>query len=129
MPGGNTLTSLSHGAAYWVVVSEEVAEAQPSGSPHRFAGTISVDGEGAAAGTSVTAIVAGTECGSATVITSAAGSTYALDVPDECANDGDTVSFQVGGYDAAETGTWSGGGRTNLDLTASSAMPSYGRSR
>ena len=103
--------------------SGEVAEAQPSGPPHRFAGSVSIDGEAAAAGTSVTAIVDGAECGSATVITSAAGSTYALDVPDECANAGDTVSFQVGGYDAAETGTWSGGGRTDLALTASTAMP------
>ena len=103
--------------------SGEVAEAQPSGPPHRFAGTVTLDGEAAAAGTSVTAIVNGAECGSATVIESAAGSTYALDVPGECADADDTVSFQVGGYDAAESGTWSGGGRTDLDLTASSAMP------
>ena len=102
--------------------SGEVAEAQPSGPPHRFAGTVTVDGEAAAAGTSVTAIVNGAECGSATVITSASGSTYAVDVPDSCADDGDTVSFQVMGYAAAETGTWSGGGRTDLALTVSS-MP------
>ena len=102
--------------------SGEVAEAQPSGPPHRFAGSASVDGEAAAAGTSVTAIVNGAECGSATVLVSAAGSTYAVDVPDTCADDGDTVSFQIGGYAAAESGTWSGGGRTDLDLTASSMM-------
>ena len=102
-----------------------MAEAQqPSGPPHRFAGSVSVDGEPAAAGTSVTAVVNGAECGSAaTVITSAAGSTYAVDVPDSCADAGDTVSFRVGGYDAAESGEWSGGGRTDLDLTASSMMP------
>ncbi len=104
--------------------SGEVAEAQPSGPPHRFAGSVSLDGEAAAAGTSVTAFVNGAECGSsATVITTAAGSTYAVDVPDSCADAGDTVSFQVGGYDAAETGTWGGGGRTDLDLSASSMMP------
>ncbi len=103
--------------------SGEVAEAQPTGPPHRFAGSVSLDGEPAAAGTSVTAVVNGAECGSATVITSAAGSTYAVDVPDSCADAGDTVSFQVGGYDAAETGTWSGGGRNDLDLTASTMMP------
>ena len=102
--------------------SGEVAEAQPSGPPHRFAGSVSVDGEAAAAGTSVTAIVNGAECGSATVISSAAGSTYALDVPDSCADEGDTVSFQIMGYAAAESGTWSGGNRTDLDLTASSMM-------
>jgi len=104
--------------------SGEVAEAQPSGPPHRFAGSVSLDGAPAAAGTSVTAFVNGAECGSsATVITTAAGSTYAVDVPDSCADAGDTVSFQVGGYDAAETGEWSGGGRTDLDLTASAMMP------
>ncbi len=103
--------------------SGEVAEAQPSGPPHRFAGAVTIDGEAAAAGTSVTAIVNGAECGSATVIESAAGSTYAVDVPDTCADAGDTVSFQVMGYDAAESGTWSGGGRTDLNLTVSSAMP------
>ncbi len=104
--------------------SGEVAEAQPSGPPHRFAGSVTLDGEAAAAGTSVTAFVNGAECGSsATVITTAAGSTYAVDVPDSCADAGDTVSFQVGGYDAAETGTWGGGGRTDLDLSASSMMP------
>ena len=56
--------------------SGEVAEAQPSGPPHRFAGTVTLDGEPADAGTSVTAIVNGAECGSATVIESSAGSTY-----------------------------------------------------
>ncbi len=104
--------------------SGEVAEAQPSGPPHRFAGSVTLDGEAAAAGTSVTAFVNGAECGSsATVITTAAGSTYAVDVPDSCADAGDTVSFQVGGYDAAETGTWSGGGRTDLNLSATAMMP------
>lgn len=102
--------------------SGEVAEAQPSGPPHRYAGTVTIDGEAAAAGTSVTAIVNGAECGSATVLESAAGSTYVVDVPDTCADDGDAVSFQVMGYDAAESGTWSGGGRNDIDLTVST-MP------
>lgn len=102
------------------------AGAQPSAAPHRFAGSVTLDGEPATAGTSVTAIVNGSECGSATVIETAAGSTYALDVPDSCADAGDAVAFQVGGYHAAESGTWSGSGRTDLDLTASS--PSTERS-
>ena len=96
------------------------AAAQPSAAPHRFAGSVTLDGEPATAGASVTAIVNGSECGSATVIESAAGSTYTIDVPGSCADDGDTVSFVVGGYDAAESGTWRGGGRTDLDLTISS---------
>ncbi len=105
--------------------SAELADAQtpPSGLPHRFAGTVSVDGEGAAAGTSVTASVNGTECGSITVVNNVTyGATYAVDVPASCAEAGDTVSFQVGGYDAAETGTWAGGTRSDVNLTASTGM-------
>ena len=105
--------------------SAELADAQtpPSGLPHRFAGTVSVDGEGAAAGTSVTASVNGTECGSITVVNNVTyGATYAVDVPASCAEAGDTVSFQVGGYDAAETGTWAGGTRSDINLTASTGM-------
>ena len=103
--------------------SGEVAEAQPTGPPHRFAGSVTLDGAPAAAGTSVTATVGYTECGSATVITGANGSTYALDVPDDCADAGDTVHFKVGGVAAAEYGTWSSGGRTDLDLTATTPEP------
>ena len=105
--------------------SAELTDAQtpPSGPPHRFAGTVSVDGEGAVAGTSVTASVNGTECGSVTVVSNVThGSTYAVNVPATCAEAGDTVSFQVGGYDAAETGTWAGGGRSDINLTASTGM-------
>ena len=105
--------------------SAELADAQtpPSGLPHRFAGTVSVDGEGAAAGTSVTASVNGTECGSITVVNNVTyGATYAVDVPASCAEAGDTVSFSVGGYDAAETGTWAGGSRSDINLTASTGM-------
>ena len=114
----------------WVAVAATVvalavvgdASAQPSGPPHRFSGSASIDGEPAAAGTSVTAVVNGTECGSATVIANAAGSTYSLDVPDSCAAAGDAVFFRVGGYDAAESGEWSASGRTDLDLTVSTTL-------
>ncbi|MYH67199.1 MAG: hypothetical protein F4152_01080, partial [Dehalococcoidia bacterium] len=103
--------------------SGELAEAQPSGPPHRFAGTVTLDGEGAPAGTSVTAIVDGAECGSATVTANnATGSRYILDVPSTCAEAGDTVHFQVGGYDAAETGTYAAGTGSEVNLTAESMM-------
>ena len=104
--------------------SGELAEAQdaPSGAPHRFEGTVTLDGEGAAAGTSVTAVVDGAECGSGAVsLTNASGSVYVLDVPASCAEAGDTVHFKVGGYDAAETGTWNGT-YSEVNLTAESMM-------
>ncbi len=104
--------------------SGELAEAQdaPSGAPHRFEGTVTVDGEGVAAGTSVTAVVDGAECGSGAVsLTNASGSVYVLDVPASCAETGDTVSFKVGGYDAVETGIWNGT-YSEVNLTAMSMM-------
>ena len=104
--------------------SGELAEAQdaPSGAPHRFEGTVTLDGEGVAAGTSITAIVDGAECGSDAVsLTNASGSVYVLDVPASCAEAGDTVHFKVGGYDAAETGTWNGT-YSEVNLTATSMM-------
>ena len=106
--------------------SGEVAEAQPTGPPHRFAGSVTLDGAPAAAGTSVTATVGYTECGSATVITGANGSTYALDVPDDCADAGDDIHFYVGGVEADQHAEWASGGRTDLDLTATTPMDDMG---
>ena len=100
--------------------SAEVADAQPSAPPHRYSGSVTIDGEPAAAGTSVVAVIDGAECGSGTVRTGADGSTYTMNVPSDCAEEGDTVYFRVGGYDAAEHATWTSGRGTNVDLTASS---------
>ena len=95
------------------------AEAQqPDGPPHQFDGTVMVDGEEAAAGVSVVAVVNDHECGAATVTDSG---TYVLHVLASCAQDGDTVHFRVGGHHAAETGTYAGATRTALNLTASMA--------
>lgn len=103
------------GVALAVVVALGVAAgvgAQTSASSHRFSGSVTLDSTPAAAGTSVVAIVDGSACGSGTVITNAAGSAYALDVPGDCAGVGEVVSFSVGGQEAAETGRWMAGGRT-----------------
>ncbi len=124
--GGGIVAAMLLGLAG--LFSGELAEAQdaPSGAPHRFEGTVTVDGEGAAAGTSVTAIVDGAECGSGAVsLTNASGSVYVLDVPASCAEAGDTVSFMIGGYAAAETGTWNGT-YSEVNLTASTGMTDDG---
>jgi hypothetical protein len=102
--------------------SAEVADAQPSAPPHRYSGSVSIDGEPAAAGTSVVAVIDGAECGSGTVRTGADGSSYTINVPSDCAEEGDTVNFRVGGYDAAEHATWTSGRGTSVDLTAASMM-------
>ncbi len=97
----------------------EAAAQQPPGPPHQFDGSASVDGATAAAGTSVIALIDGHECGAATV--DAAGM-YRLHVPATCAEDGDTVNFHVGDQPAAETGTYAGGARTALNLTATTPV-------
>ena len=84
--------------------------------PHVFVGTATVDDAAAADGTSVTAWVDGAQAGAGTV----SGGRYSLLVDQgEGSFAGETISFMVGGFDAAETATWEQGGATGLDLTAS----------
>ena len=99
------------------------AQSQPATPDARFTGTVTLEGEPAAAGTAVVAIVAGAECGSGTVTTGANGSRYTLNSPAECAEVGDEVSFHVGGVAAAETGTWNNTALNVVDLTATTPEP------
>ena len=120
--GGGIAAALLLGLAG--LFSGDLAEAQSPEFPGaRFVGTVSIDGEGAMAGTSVTAMVDGAECGSATVTTGASGSRYAINVPSSCAGDGDSVSFRIGMYDAAETGTWDNTQLNQLDLSYTTPPP------
>lgn len=112
----------------WVAVAVAVAvallpahraAAEADAQPATFSGGVTVDGQPAAAGTAVTAIVNGRACGSAAVTRTGAAAGYSLRVPASCATEGDGVGFEVGGYPAAETSFWSAGAATRLDLTAS----------
>ena len=88
--------------------------------PHVFVGTATVDAAAAADGTSVTAWVDGAQAGAGTV----SGGSYSLLVDQgEGSFAGKTVSFMIGGFDAAETATWEQGGATVLDLIASRVTP------
>ena len=120
--GGGVAAALLLGLA-GLFSGADLAEAQPEQPDARFTGTVTLEGEPAAAGTAVVAIVAGAECGSGTVTTGANGSRYTLNSPADCAESGDEVSFHVGGVAAAETGTWNNTALNVVDLTATTPEP------
>jgi hypothetical protein len=98
--------------------------AQPAMPPARFFGKATLDGTPAPAGTNITATIGGNVCGQITV---KADSTYVLDVVDSntttgCGTDGASVSFKVAGS-PAESGTWTSGKFTSLDLAGKTAPP------
>ena len=98
--------------------------AQPPTPPDRFFGNVTLDGAPAPAGTNVTATISGNVCGQTTVL---ADSTYVLDVVSSnqtagCGTDGASVSFKVGG-NPAESGTWSSGKFTELNLAGKTPQP------
>ena len=95
-----------------------IVSAQPA--VHVFVGTAMIDGAAAADGTTVTAWVGGAQVASDTVSAGSYSITVDAGVGESFA--GETVSFQIGGNDAAETAAWQAGEATELNLTASSAM-------
>ena len=101
-----------------VLALPNVASAQRL-PPHVFVGTATIDGAAAANGTAVTAWVGGAQVATATV----SGGSYSIvvDQGDQFFA-GQTVNFQIGGIDAAESASWMQGGGDELNLTASSAM-------
>jgi hypothetical protein len=107
-----------------------VVEAQsPPGPPSRFVGSVTVNGQPAAAGTVIEARIGDASCGTATVFLSGSEARYSLDSPGadpagspDCGTDGDTVTFIVGGTQANETGTWRNFDLNTVNLTVSSAV-------
>jgi hypothetical protein len=91
--------------------------------PHRFFGTVTIGGQPAPVGTTVRALIGGTECATATVT---AGGGYVLDVPGvtinpNCGRSGQsTVTFQVDGQEAG-TATYRDGGYQQLNLAVGGA--------
>jgi len=85
--------------------------------PHVFVGMVMMqDGSTAPDGTTVGAWVGGAEVASTTV----ADGNYILIVDQDEQNfAGETITFQVGGMDAMETGIWIQGGGDELNLTSS----------
>ena len=113
----------------WIVAAAVLSAALSVGlaataqdSSARFEGLVSIDGADALPGSTLVALVNNTACGSTTVLPGASGSAYVLDVPGDCAGEGDVVFFQMDGYLANQTGTWRSGGLDNLDLSIRTAV-------
>jgi len=97
-----------------------IALAQPV-QPHRFYGTVSIDGVNAPDGARVTAVVSG----EAVASTSTSGGSYRIDVgqTDGVSFSGKSVGFTVGGIAATQAVSWALGEVSNLNLTVVSAHP------
>ncbi len=88
--------------------------------PSRFYGEVSLDGANVPDGTVISVVIEGTAYETTTPAEGYDTSWYALLIQEPQGQnfEGVTVSFKIGDYDADETGTWSVGGNTKLNLTA-----------
>lgn len=104
--------------------------ASPPAPPARFAGTVLVDGQPATPGTSIEVHIGSTTCGVTTAFSQGGNSNYAVDSPaldpaatPNCGTDGATVTFWVGGKQAAQTGTWHSYQLNVVNLTVTTTTP------
>ena len=88
-----------------------------------FTGDVTIDGEAAPNGTTVTAMMGETTCATDVVGGAEGDGKYVLRVPNSC--DG-MLSFMVGDMMAAETAEWSNSGLNTVNLSAMSAMDEDG---
>lgn len=113
------------GAAGLAVTDQAEAQSPPT-PPARFTGIVTIDGEIAASGTAVVALVDGESCGVAQVDSNGR---YVVDVSafipgqNNCGVDGGDVTFLVGTLTANETGEWHNHQLNILDLTVTSPTP------
>lgn len=107
-------------------LSASIAFAQPTNPPGRFAGTVTVNGAPAPAGTAVEARVGTTVCGTTTTFLQNNASNYVVDVPASdaenqgCGTDGATVTLFVNGQ-AAGSGPWRNFELNNINLSIGAA--------
>lgn len=107
----------------WLGATEAQAQAAP---PTRVFGAVTVDGATPPVGTPVEAYIGDMRCGAGEVreLGAPIGVGYLVDVDADafnpgCGNDGETITFVVGGVQAAETATFRTGAFVQQDLTAS----------
>jgi len=111
----------------------EVAAQGPPTLPSSFWGTVKVNGQNVPDGTRVSALINGTEYGSALTSMHEGQSFYSLNVlgdnpstPDvEGGKQGDTVQFKIGALVADQTGTWNMGTVVRINLTATDDGPVF----
>jgi hypothetical protein len=104
-----------------------VSAQAPPNPPARFVGTVTVNGQPAAAGTTVQARIGTANCGTGAVFIENGQSRYRVDVVGTdasnpgCGADGATVSFFVAGQQAAQTAPWLNFQLNQLNLTVGQA--------
>jgi hypothetical protein len=88
--------------------------------PCRFYGTVMLDGAAVPDGTVVTATVSGTDYTTTTAEMVYGPSSYEVLIgqPEGASYSGATVTFDIGGRTADQSGTWVLGGNTRLDLSS-----------
>lgn len=106
------------GAALAALLVAGITQAQ-STPPHRFFGTLTIDGQPAATGTTLTVFIGTTQCGTFTVISPGR---YQIDVLPAslqmgCARGGEPVIFRIGDRTAMQMPTFRTGGFEELNLT------------
>jgi len=102
-----------------LTLSPSVASAQPA-PPHLFIGSATIDGNPAADGTVVAALVDGQQVAAEPV----SGGSYTIIVePKTGSFFGKTVTFMIGGIPAKQTALWVEGLATELNLTATPTQP------
>ena len=89
------------------------------GIPHRFFGSVTINGAPAPNGATVTATVDGVTAGKETTSSGAYGYDPIIFFVEDPNNnrDGKTIKFYVNGYDTGQTTTFVVGGSTELDLS------------
>jgi len=102
-----------------LTLSPSLASAQPA-PPHLFIGSATIDGNPAADGTVVAALVDGQQV----VAEPVSGGSYTKMVEPKMGSFfGKTVTFMIGGIPAKQTALWVEGWATELDLTATPTQP------
>ncbi len=118
-------------ATLLVALTLGVAVAAAPPLPASFYGTATIAGQNLLAGTAVAAFVGSTRFAQTTTFITNGVAVYRIDVPGddpdtpavEGGHEGDTIRFQVMGFDAEQTAIWHSGTYTQLDLTASGGPP------
>lgn len=117
---------LALGSLFALGTTGAAAQAPPN-PPARFAGAVTVNGQPAAAGTSLEARVGTASCGSTTTFVQNGEARYVVDVAGAdsahagCGTDNAVVTFFVGGVQAAQSGPWLNYQLSQLNLTVGAA--------
>jgi hypothetical protein len=98
-----------------------VSTATAQTPPATFAGSVTVAGQPAAAGTVVEARIGNVACGVTSVFIVGTEARYSLQSPATCGAPGAAVSFRVGGAAAVGAGTWNNQVLNVVNLTAGAA--------